>query len=640
MAGKNIIKVLIDGDAAGLEGGVRKARTALDGFKANIASADGAGGKFKAGMSSIGDTLKANVAAAAVGAGAALVAFGVKAVSAFQETALEAGKFADAAGIAVDDASRWMEVVGDLGIESSIIEGAFLKMNKAIGAGTAPLQEFGGEIVKTKSGLVDANATFINAISTIGAIEDPTLRAKAAQETFGRSYGEVAELMEMDADDLTAALAGVSDSKVIDQAELDKARDFRARLDELKDKFEDFALSVGQLVVEMGPALTLLAKTATAAAGLASKAATAALGTDDMTDAYTRFADEVNSSSPTAALADLFNASVDAKGGISALKDVSVAAFREISFASDNGIADERWQRVVAVFEDLKKVAPETAAQMWDSLGIIAAGADAGDESVTGLADDLGITLDRFKELGGRPSTDLASALDGVGTSADGAGRGVRTFSDAAWTAEQATKAAEDAIKGMDDAYSDLKGNLDDRAAWRNLEEDLISLKEKIDSGEASWLELGAATDEAIGSAAEYIATAEDIPTEVKTYLYQELDKGNLDYVTTVLEDLKKGVNVPLYLNTVGKFDLKGARASGGPVGPGDWLVGENGPELLRLGSGANGNVVPAGETARMLGPGTASGGVTNNYFSVTTGMDPRQFQEMYLRLQRTGRIR
>lgn len=39
---------------------------------------------------------------------------------------------------------------------------------------------------------------------------------------------------------------------------------------------------------------------------------------------------------------------------------------------------------------------------------------------------------------------------------------------------------------------------------------------------------------------------------------------------------------------------LEGRRAAGGPVGPGDWLVGENGPEILSMGRGQSGYVWPS----------------------------------------------
>lgn len=226
-----------------------QAISSLKNFKTAVSDADGVVGKTKAGITSAFDGIKQNLAGFALAAGASIAAWGVKAVTEFQNTALEAGKFADAVGVSVEDASRWLEVAGDFGVKSSGIEDAMLKFNKALGAGKIDLEDWGGQLIRAKDGTIDANASFQDAVTKIGAIEDPTKRALAAQEAFGKGYKEIAELMELDADELRAALDNVSEAKVIDEEELGKAREFRAALDELKDRFEDVTLWVGERLV-------------------------------------------------------------------------------------------------------------------------------------------------------------------------------------------------------------------------------------------------------------------------------------------------------------------------------------------------------------------------------------------------------
>ena len=245
----NKISVIIDATTD-------RAVASLKNFRKSIADADGAANKLKAGFAGAMGAAKANAANAAVVVGTAMVAFGVKAVGAFTETALAAGKFSDATGIAVDDASRWIEVGSDYAIGADAIEGALRKMNVALANGKPAFAEYGVEVVKTADGLTDSNATFQNALTTIGAIEDPTMRAKAAQEVFGKSYGEVARLMEMSAGDLQAALAGVSDEQVITQGELGQARQFQAAMDKLGDAAGRFTLQIGGALT---PAVTALA---------------------------------------------------------------------------------------------------------------------------------------------------------------------------------------------------------------------------------------------------------------------------------------------------------------------------------------------------------------------------------------------
>jgi hypothetical protein len=157
------------------------AQKSLKQLRRDVIETDGAFGKMKVASSGALDYLKQNAAAVALTAGTALVTFGVKSVQAFQDTALAAGSFSASTGIAVEDASRLIEVAGDLGISSTDVEGSFLKLSKTLGANSEALAQYGVEVVRAKDGTIDANATFINAVTTIGKIEDSTKRTEAAQ---------------------------------------------------------------------------------------------------------------------------------------------------------------------------------------------------------------------------------------------------------------------------------------------------------------------------------------------------------------------------------------------------------------------------------------------------------------------------
>jgi hypothetical protein len=244
----NRITTLFDLDDKGWVKGLKQLRT-------DVTQADGLVNKLKVGAKGLGDTLKQNAAPAAMAVGSALVAAGAKAVAAFQGAALEAGKFADATGVSVEQASRLIEVAGDVGVEVGSMQGAMQRFNKAVADGR--LDEFSDSLVVAKDGSVDAYESFINTATAIGKIQDPTERAQAAQKAFGKSYGEISELMQMDAEDLRAALDDVSDAKVIDEGELRRAREFRSMLDNLKGRLEDVQLTVGERLV---PRLVMMGK--------------------------------------------------------------------------------------------------------------------------------------------------------------------------------------------------------------------------------------------------------------------------------------------------------------------------------------------------------------------------------------------
>jgi hypothetical protein len=235
---------------------VDKASASLKNFRQDIAKAEGASGKLKAGWSAASTAIAANAGALAASAGAALVSFGVKSVQAFQDTALAARDFSNATQVSVEEASRLIEVAGDFGIEASAVEGAVMKMNKAIADGKPVFADYGITVAETETGLVDANETFINAITTIGKIQDPTKRAQAAQQAFGKSYGEVSRFMAMSAEELRSALAGVSDEQAISDEEAQRAEDFALAMDNLQDKLKGVTMEVGG---ELVPVLTALA---------------------------------------------------------------------------------------------------------------------------------------------------------------------------------------------------------------------------------------------------------------------------------------------------------------------------------------------------------------------------------------------
>jgi hypothetical protein len=239
------------------------AQSGLGKMRGEVAKAEGAFGKMKAAGGVAFDSVKANAAEFALAAGGALIAFGVKSVKAFQDTALAAGQFSDATGLAVDEASRLIEVAGDIGIEAGTVESALGKMNKTLGASPQLFADLGVEIAKTDTGATDVNGTFLNVVDRLNAIEDPAERARVASQLLGKGWQGMAELIGQGSAELKASLAGVADAQVIDEDELAKAREFRDRMDEVRDRLDAVALAVGEAVV---PVLGNLADAAGVAA--------------------------------------------------------------------------------------------------------------------------------------------------------------------------------------------------------------------------------------------------------------------------------------------------------------------------------------------------------------------------------------
>ena len=248
--------------------GIKNAKAAFGDFKAAVGQAEGGMGKFKAGSKVALDAVAANAATFAVAAGVAVGKFVADGITAFQDMAISAGKFADATGLAVEDASRYIEAAGDIGIPIDAVEGAIGRLNKTIGADPDKVRNLGVDLVYLKDGSLDVNETFLNTIDRLKKIKDPAEKARVAAQLLGKGWQSMAELIEMGADDLSASLKEVSEQKVISEAELQMARDYRAAMDNLGDSTEDLKVKSGQRLI---PMITFLADGATAALELDGK---------------------------------------------------------------------------------------------------------------------------------------------------------------------------------------------------------------------------------------------------------------------------------------------------------------------------------------------------------------------------------
>ena len=240
--------------------GIRRAKDAFGNFKKAVGDAEGGLNKFKAGSGAIFDTVAANAGMFAVAGVAAFGKFALSGVSAFATLALESGKFSDATGLAVEDASRWKEVSGDLGIGSDEIQTAIGKMNKTLGTSPQLFKNLGIEVEKTKDGATDVNGTFLNVIERLKGIKDPAEKARVATQLLGKGWQSMAELINVGSVELEASLRSVSSSQVISADELRMAKEYRASMDDLGDSVKDLKLAAGQdLIPALAKGADLLA---------------------------------------------------------------------------------------------------------------------------------------------------------------------------------------------------------------------------------------------------------------------------------------------------------------------------------------------------------------------------------------------
>lgn len=231
--------------------GLKSAKAAFANFKTDVSNATGAMGKFKAGSNAALGAVKANAGALALAGGAAIAGFAVKAIGQFQDLALASGKFADATGLSVENASRWTEIGGDIGIGADAIQGAIGKMNKTLGTTPELFKELGVDVVRTDSGLTDVNGTFLAVIDRLKEIKDPAERARVAAQLLGKGWQEMAQFINIGSAELQKSLDSVSGAQVISDEELRKAKEYRDTMDDLGDLWSGFVTDAGGVFVAM-----------------------------------------------------------------------------------------------------------------------------------------------------------------------------------------------------------------------------------------------------------------------------------------------------------------------------------------------------------------------------------------------------
>jgi hypothetical protein len=563
--------------------GIKDAQKAFGDFKLAVNNAEGGLGKFKAGSTAIFDAVKANAVTFGLAAGAALFTFAKAGVDAFQKLAIESGKFADATGLAVDQASRWVEVSGDIGIETGTVETAIGKMNKVLGTSPGLFKELGVEVATTKDGTKDANETFLNVIDRLQKIKDPAEKARVATQLLGKGWQSMAELINQGSSTLRNSLADVSESKVIDAEELAKAKEYRDTMDALKGKFEDISLALGQ---ELVPLLT-------DAASWLEKISSYEIG-ENSTLGWIFKLGKWNIDRTLYPFKKIGEA-VEAIAGSGKDAEVLPETMRSAADETDrfNRAALNQIPQITNTFEKLagqvKKTADEYSADTWerfyeDQKQIIdVINPDKIDNFRLKLDDLAGVmsadTWERFM-------TDLDDPI-------------VRILPDRLDKVRVATERVYYELKNASDAWDILTGNLNEEVA--------------LDDAKIALEELQIAANNAFGSGSQKLIDEYDIKA---AEFADQLSKiaGEMDNISSKQILFKFKTEGPAAALEYARYLARGAeygglsqydaltlagisgglqfRASGGPVRQGgSYIVGEKGPELFTPGS--SGSITP-----------------------------------------------
>lgn len=499
-----------------------KAQSAAKGFRSSIADAEGGLNKFKAGASSVFASVQANAVALALGAGTAIAAFGAKSVATFQETALAAGKFSDATGLAVEDASRLQEVAKDLGISTEALSSDFKFLQKSIASNSEEVKQLAIETQRTKDGQVDVNATFLEAIDKLGGVKDANQRALIASKLFGRGFADSAELILGNADEIKKRLADVSEAQVISPAQVERARKFRDQMDELSDNLKGVEIVVGDaLIPVLGNLADVLGTVETGAIHAADAIDKIPGGTDFLKKLF---------SGPQDVADEFLKHLRDLEEGLGFPKRVDIGPLRD------------QFNQIVAAGNSANDVI-DAQGNVVQDLGARWSAASIPLEAASGAMAEMQSHTD-----------ELASGLDDVGSAAKDAGSDFNVFEDGL----QKSADIVDFVTGKIDALRgmlDLTGQLDDiNQGFADVAE---AAKDATDPEGARKYR-----DEVRrlqGQLLDLVQSPQfkDLSEDKRVKIIAEIAQGNLESMNAALDDLTKDrfINLNLIAPKLAGFD-------------------------------------------------------------------------------------
>ena len=580
------VKVLIDVDSTGATSGITSFRKSFD-------EAEGAVGKFKVASGAAFDLVKANAGKMAAAAGAAITAFAIKGANDFVDLALAASKFSDATGLAVEDASRYLEVSDDIGVSSETIQKAFNKLNVAISAQKKEFKELGVEVAYNKDGLVDVNETFLRTIDALKYTTNATDRARLGTAVLGKSWTDLAELVQMGAGGLKTALAAVSDAKVINPDEVKKAKEFRAAMDQLMDAFQVLAINLGTLLV---PAMNLFNSTA---GKVLQGVANVFGGTSDLDKKVAELAQTAKDEAVSALilLQGAFYTNT-VRAGELRYRALQLGSALNILDDDTNGLVDsfdrllgrlskeQEWDNLktqvegyrTSLKEAFEKATPQAAAKARDEFAsVVRAIGDIMAANKVASQDQLRITASLEKGDVDLALAELKKALDKLSskpvvveivgkvrgvpiprgqTPSETSGRGLRSTMDVKGistlpeNAGQAVNALDKDTNDLIDSWDTLLEQLDTRDAWDNVGDQIGQYKR--DLADAFKKKTPEAARAAVDSSRDVIRAFADIAQQAKLTNEQQIalkamiDKGEFDAayasLTQMIDQLQKTV--------------------------------------------------------------------------------------------------
>lgn len=513
------------------------------------------------------DDLKGTTAAAGAGiaAFAAFVAGGVKKTQELYDATRD---FNEVAGTSWEQGSRLIAVMDDLRVSSDEGATAMRYLSKTVGETPQKLAEFGIQVARAKDGTVDMAGTLENAATAFKNTADPAKRAALGNALFGRSWQNMVPILNQGGDALKELVDGVDKSQVATAKGAEQQDKLFEATDNLHDAIDGLQRALAQDVI---PQLIEFAHWSTQAVNAISK---------------------INDVVP---LVDAFTRALPGPGQISKGKDALEALGVSVGKVGDKvQIASEETKKLtndatlpLIPAQAKLQQALENSAESAATMKVRAK--EAGDEfkeweqktrdlkkaqedlqqAQLGLV-DTELALEQAQIRAGDASLELSDkahvaevAVREHGAASTEAQAATEAHRRALLDAEQAMDASGDAAVANAVKQAEANGTTLD-AAHQTLayHDELVRLRAAAqDPTLIAWL------DAQIGRYAAVAEQARNAAAAAAAFRREQADQAGIE------RDYSSGGVT--------------RRATGGPVWPGQtYLVGEHGPEVLRLPAG------------------------------------------------------
>lgn len=266
-----ILQLIISGNASGAIKASAEAAAAQGELAAETSATNGVLGKFGVSGQTAGLLVKAGI----VTAGLAIGKFALDSVSRFADATSSVRQFQRVSLATAEDSSKLVFAANRLGIETDSLSSATGRFLARVGSGKVDLDNYGISLKQNADGSTDVAGTMANVAQRFSELKDPQDRARLGNELFGRSWQTLLPLLSKSKDELKG-IYDIADRQklVFSQADLEKGKEYKLALDDLKTAFQGLQVQVGSAIV---PTLTAGAKGITSVVE-AADAATAPIG--------------------------------------------------------------------------------------------------------------------------------------------------------------------------------------------------------------------------------------------------------------------------------------------------------------------------------------------------------------------------